>query len=106
MKTQRAMATRRRASRTPARPSAAQCRRILRAISAYLDNDLPKSACAMIRRHLGVCLTCERVVRSLKRTINLCKKAEVARLTAAEKLRLRKEILTAASRLSRTRLLR
>ena len=55
--------------------------------------------CAVIRKHLGACRKCERVVRSLKRTINLCKKADVARLTAAGKTRLRKEILTAVSRL-------
>jgi len=39
------------------------------------------------------------VVRSLKRTINLCRKADVARLTASDKTRLRKEILSAVSRL-------
>lgn len=99
MNTQRAMATRRHVSRTPARHSAAQCRRILRTISAYLDHDLPKATCAMIRRHLGACPKCARVVQSLKRTIDLCKKADVARLTAAEKSRLHKEILTAVSRL-------
>lgn len=53
----------------------------------------------MIRRHLGACPKCARVVQSLKRTIDLCKKADVARLTAAEKSRLHKEILTAVSRL-------
>ena len=55
--------------------------------------------CAEIRKHLDACPKCELVVRSLKRTINLCKKADVARLTASDKTRLRKEILTAVSRL-------
>ena len=99
MKTRRTMTTRRRTTRKPHRHSKAQCLKILRTISGYLDNDLPKSMCAEIRKHLGACPKCERVVRSLKRTINLCKRADVARLTALDKTRLRKEILTAVSRL-------
>jgi anti-sigma factor RsiW len=83
----------------PRRSSTVRCRKILQAISGYLDNDLPKSMCAEIRRHLGACPKCERVVHSLKRTINLCRKADVARLTAAAKTRLRNQILSAASRL-------
>ena len=93
------MTNRRRTTRTPHRHSTVRCRKILRTISEYLDNDLPKSMCAEIRKHLGACLKCERVVHSLKRTINLCKKADVARLTTSDKTRLRKEILTAVSRL-------
>ncbi|HEX9743772.1 MAG TPA: zf-HC2 domain-containing protein [Nitrospiraceae bacterium] len=93
------MKTTRRTPRTPRRRSTVHCRKILRTISEYLDNDLPKSACAVIRKHLGACAKCERVVRSLKRTINLCRKADVARLTASDKTRLRKEILSAVSRL-------
>jgi len=99
MNARRAMKTRRRTPRAPRGRSTVHCRKILRTISGYLDNDLPKSACAMIRKHLGVCFKCERVVRSLKRTINLCKRADVARLTASDKTRLRKEILSAVSRL-------
>lgn len=93
------MATRRRTARTRDRRSAAQCRKVLRAISAYLDNDLSKAACARIRRHLHACLKCAELAHSLKRTVALCKKADVARLSASEKSRLRKEILAAVSRL-------
>jgi predicted anti-sigma-YlaC factor YlaD len=92
------MTTRRRATRSARRSSGAQCRRILRAISSYLDNDLPRSMCATIRKHLDACSKCESVVHSLKRTINLCKKADVARLTASDRTRIRKEILAAAAR--------
>jgi hypothetical protein len=91
------MSTRRRTTRT-ARHSKAQCRKILRTLSEYLDNDLPKSVCREIRKHLGLCPKCELFVHTLKRTINLCKKADVARLTASDKTKLRKEILSAASR--------
>lgn len=99
MNARRPMKTRRQTPRRPRKHSTVRCRKILRTISGYLDNDLPKSACAMIRKHLDVCMKCERVVRSLKRTINLCKRADVARLTASDKTRLRKEILSAVSRL-------
>lgn len=92
------MSTTRRTIRT-ARHSKVQCRNILRTLSEYLDNDLPKSVCREIRRHLDLCPKCEVFVQTLKRTINLCKKADVARLTASDKSKLRKEILTAASRL-------
>jgi hypothetical protein len=97
MKARGMMSTRRRTTRT-ARHSTAQCRKILRTLSGYLDNDLPKSVCREIRKHLGLCPKCEVFVQTLKRTINLCKKADVARLTKSDKAKLRKEILTAASR--------
>jgi hypothetical protein len=91
------MSTKRRTTRT-ARHSPIQCRKILRTLSGYLDNDLPKSVCREIRTHLGLCPKCEVFVRTLKRTIALCRKADVARLTASDKTKLRKEILTAAAR--------
>jgi hypothetical protein len=92
------MMTGRRTTRTPRRHSTVHCRKILRAISEYLDNDLPKSMCATIRKHLDACSKCESVVHSLRRTINLCKKTDVARLTASDRTRIRKEILAAAAR--------
>lgn len=99
MTARRRMKTRRRTPRPSRTQAAVHCRKILRTISEYLDNDLPKSACAVIRKHLGACPKCDGVVRSLKRTINLCRKADVARLTASDRARLRKEILSAASRI-------
>jgi len=93
------MTTRRHTNRTPNRHSGAQCRKILRTLSEYLDNDLPKAVCREIRKHLDLCPKCDVFVHTLKRTINLCRKSDVARLTASDKTRLRKEILTAVSRL-------
>jgi len=98
MKTGPTMTTRRRTVRTPLRHSTARCRKILRTLSEYLDNDLPKSVCREIRRHLDLCPKCEVFVQTLKRTINLCQKSDVARLTEADKTKLRKEILAAAAR--------
>ena len=93
------MTTPRRTARTPPRLSKIQCRKILRTLSEYLDHNLPQAICKMIRKHLGACSKCETVVYSLKRTINLCKRADVARLTASDKTKLRHQILTAVSRL-------
>lgn len=92
------MTTRRRTARTPHRHSKVRCRKILRTLSEYLDNDLPKSVCREIRKHLDLCPKCEVFVQTLKRTINLCQKSDVARLTESDKTKLRKEILSAASR--------
>lgn len=92
------MTTRRRTVRTPHRHSTVQCRKILRTLSEYLDNDLPKSVCREIRKHLDLCPKCEVFVQTLKRTIKLCQKSDVARLTASDKTKLRKEILSAVSR--------
>src|SRR5574341_1519780 len=97
MKAQGTMSTRRRMTQT-ARHSKVRCRKILRTLSEYLDNDLPKSVYREIRKHLGLCPKCEVFVQTLKRTINLCQKSDVARLTESDKTKLRKEILTAASR--------
>jgi anti-sigma factor RsiW len=72
---------------------------VLHAISRYLDNDLPASGCEVIKRHLAQCLQCDRFVQSLKRTINLCRKADVAKLAASDKTKLRNRVLAAAARL-------
>jgi len=92
------MPTRRAASRTARRPTVS-CRKVLRAISRYLDNDLPASGCDVIKKHLDQCLKCDRFVHSLRRTINLCRKTDVARLASADKTKLRNRILAAAARL-------
>lgn len=93
------MTTRTRTARIPHRHSKAQCLKILRTLSEYLDDNLPKSICKEIRKHLGACSKCERFVRSLKRTINLCQRADVSRLTPSDKRKLRNEILNAVARL-------
>lgn len=90
--------TRRTAPRTPRRLTGS-CRKVLHAISRYLDNDLPASGCEVIKRHLAQCLQCDRFVQSLKRTINLCRKADVAKLAASDKTKLRNRVLAAAARL-------
>lgn len=84
----------------PARPaghthSRAHCIKVLRRLSAYLDNDLTTGICKEIRKHLALCPNCEIFVDSLRQTINLCRHAAPPRLSPALKARIRGQILRA-----------
>ncbi|MBM4121284.1 MAG: anti-sigma factor [Nitrospira sp.] len=79
--------------------SRSQCLKILRRLSAYLDNDLSVSVCDEIRKHLGACPNCEVFVNSLRQTVSLCRHMDVAPLAPSFKARLRGEILRAAGHL-------
>lgn len=61
-----------------ARPAARKrrpCLRRLARLSAYLDRELPVSACDEIRQHMAGCLDCRIVLKTLKKTIALCRQA-------------------------------
>ncbi len=91
------------ARRKPARPHAGhshgRCLKILRRLSAYLDDELSVGVCAEIRKHLGACPDCEAFVSSLRETVTLCRHMEPPPLSPSLKVRLRGEILKAAGRL-------
>lgn len=74
----------------------ARCLKILKNLSAYLDDDLTASVCGEIRKHLGACPNCEIFVESLRQTVGLCRQHEPPPLSAADKQVLRREILRAA----------
>lgn len=74
----------------------AHCLKILRNLSAYLDDDLSGAVCGEIRRHLGACPNCESFVESLRQTIGLCRHHQPHPLSASEKAGLRRQILRAA----------
>ena len=78
--------------------SKASCLKVLRRLSAYLDRELGDDLCKEIRRHLGICPPCEVFLKSLRQTIDLCRQAEAAPLSPAQKARLRSQLLKAASR--------
>ena len=88
--------------RSPARPhhghSKAQCVKVLRRLSAYLDDELSVNICKEVRKHLGACPNCEVFVASLRQTVSLCRHVGPAPPTPAFKARLRTEILKAAGR--------
>lgn len=76
--------------------SKADCLKILRGLSAYLDDELAGNVCREIRKHLGACPNCEVFLDSLRQTITLCRHVEPPPLSAAAKARLRGHILKAA----------
>lgn len=80
------------------RHTKAQCLKILRHLSTYLDNELAEEVCRDIRAHLGACPNCELFIGSLRRTITLCRHAEPPPLSAESKARLHRLIVQAIHR--------
>ena len=74
------------------------CLKILRALSTYIDNELPGEVCAEVRKHMVACPNCEVFVESLRQTIGLCKHLEPRPLSNALKSRIRRFVLQAAER--------
>ncbi len=48
------------------------CKKILKALSAYIDRELEEVLCSEIESHLKDCPNCQIVVNTLKKTIHLC----------------------------------
>lgn len=85
--------------RKPARPhrhGKGRCVAILRKLSAYIDDELPGTLCNELRKHLGACPNCEEFVTSLRQTVALCKHQPAPALSAAERARMREDILRVA----------
>lgn len=78
--------------------SKAQCIKVLRRLSAYLDDELSVGICKEIRKHLGACPNCEVFISSLRQAVRLCRHTAPAPLSPAFKARLRIQILRAAGR--------
>ena len=94
--------TRRRTSKPPGSSASTQqkqaheksrCLRILRQLSAYIDDELSANICQEIRRHLGACPHCETFVTSLRQTVSLCRHSPSATLSATSRALMRKKIL-------------
>ena len=78
--------------------SRAQCLKIFRWLSLYLDGELPDNACEEIRKHLRGCDNCEVFLESFKRTVTLCRTYPAPQLPLATKAALRAAILKVAGR--------
>ena len=50
-----------------------ECVRIFALLSEYLDQELPAGTCDELEQHLGGCPKCVEFVRSLQRSIELCR---------------------------------
>lgn len=73
-----------------------RCLRILRELSAYLDDELSADVCREIRRHLGACPNCEDFLASLRQTVSLCRHVPAPALSATDRTRMRDAILLRA----------
>lgn len=71
-----------------------RCLRILRQLSAYIDDELSSSICQEIRRHLGDCPNCEIFVASLRQTVSLCRYRSIPTLSATDRALMREKILS------------
>jgi anti-sigma factor RsiW len=70
-----------------------RCLRILRQLSAYIDDELSTNICQEIRRHLGACPNCETFVMSLRQTVLLCRHSPSPTLSTADRALMRDKIL-------------
>jgi anti-sigma factor RsiW len=53
----------------------AECRRVLAAVSAYLDGDLDATTCEAIEAHCRGCAACADLIAGLRQTVGLCRQA-------------------------------
>lgn len=68
------------------------CKKYFRSISEYLDGELDADICKKIEAHLDRCPECRECLDSLRRTIELCKKAAAEEIPADAGHRLRAKI--------------
>lgn len=80
------------------RHSKGRCLKILRSLSAYLDNELSSDVCREIRLHLGDCPNCELFLSSLRRTIDLCRHVNPKPLSPSLRAQIRRQIAKAINR--------
>jgi len=51
----------------------ADCKDILANLCEYIDNDLDASKCEQLEEHISNCEDCQIVVKTIRKTIKLCK---------------------------------
>ena len=69
------------------------CHVVVERLSAYLDGDLPASACDKIRRHAKSCPRCSALIEDLQKTAGLCHRAGREPRPAASRARARARML-------------
>lgn len=72
--------------------SPTECRAILAGISAYLDGELDATACDAIEQHCQGCAGCAALVRGLRESVGLCRKAASTPLPDAVRQRARDSV--------------
>lgn len=71
------------------------CQEVFALLSEYLDAELPPEFCQEIATHLSGCPPCIQFVESLRRTIELCRRAKQAEESAPLGEGARRELLAA-----------
>ena len=88
--------------RSPTAAQKAECRKLLRQLSDFLDGELTRAACAKIKRHAQLCRRCQDFIASLRTTVRLCRQTGAPQLSAATKQKLRRAIVRLAARAPRS----
>lgn len=74
------------------------CRRLFARLSQYLDAELPEPDCAAIQAHLSDCPPCRAFLRTLRKTVDLCRQYSPETMPPPLKVKARKELLDAYNR--------
>ena len=75
------------------------CVEMIAKLSDYIDNDLDEAMHTLVKRHAGVCPQCEVFLKTLQRTIDLCKHLETRPLSESFSQKLRQKIMENAKSL-------
>jgi anti-sigma factor RsiW len=83
-----------------------RCLRLFARLSQFLDGELSAKECSEIRKHLEGCSNCCSFLRTLEKTVDLCRQYRPADLPAPLKAQARAELLAAFRQGKRGRVIR
>ena len=72
-----------------------KCLRLFARLSEYLDGELSKRDCQAIRKHMEGCTNCQGFLRTLEKTVQLCRKYPADDVPPPIKSQARTELLAA-----------
>ena len=72
-----------------------KCLRLFARLSEYLDDELSQRDCAAIRKHLDGCTNCQGFLRTLEKTVELCRQYGSNDVPPPIKAQARSELLEA-----------
>lgn len=72
-----------------------KCLRLFARLSEYLDAELSVKDCDAIRKHLEGCTNCQGFLRTLEKTVELCRDYKPQAVPAPIKSKVRDELLAA-----------
>jgi anti-sigma factor (TIGR02949 family) len=75
--------------------TAMNCKQIFAMLSQYLDRELPPDVCDCIEKHIADCPPCVEFVKTLEKTVRICRSLQAEQKPAAIPPSLREELLAA-----------